>query len=467
MAITMGYAQGHQSGGKWCCLLKSKGCDSERYLCPACEKNENKKREDKAAEDKRRADIVAAKIEADKKTREIERKKELAELAEKNKVTEVFVTMPKSASVASDLQPKKTSSISTSTPSSDSDTSSPSSSSDVSIYNNIYAAENARKYNEQKALADVTKGITDLFSASPEKQQRDRDAAFAELQRYKREQKEIANLKKEEFKGYYSELISKAKEGDEIHRMILYFAATALLQNPYEYLPQRAVWLVEAKGNNNRNALVESALNSASMGEPGFLKTIAIYEPEYDFEKAIPDLIKAANLKSTDAMLLLAHWYDSANYSSSFGYIKGGNNPELALEWFQKAAKAGSPNAMYYLGMIYKYGKTINFSKLDTSGRNKRYYRQKFIKYRVKTDENLAFEWFSKSLMPDYRTSLFSQARYSEDLDTPYHYSSYFEKRTYIELAEMYSDGKVVPKDKVKSAELENLYRNYVNTQTF
>jgi hypothetical protein len=29
-------------------------------------------------------------------------------------------------------------------------------------------------------------------------------------------------------------------------------------------------------------------------------------------------------------------------------------NSELALEWFQKAAKVGSPNAMYYLGMIYK-----------------------------------------------------------------------------------------------------------------
>ncbi|CAA9201209.1 hypothetical protein FLACOL7796_03655 [Flavobacterium collinsii] len=459
MAITMGYAQGHQSGGKWCCLLKSKGCDSERYLCPACEKNENKKREDKAAEDKRRADIVAAKIEADKKTREIERKKELAELAEKNKVTEVFVTMPKSASVASDLQPKKTSSISTSTPSSDSDTSSPSSSSDVSIYNNIYAAENVRKYNEQKALVDVTTGIIDLFSASPEKQQRDRDAAFAELQRYNRSQQEIANRKEEEFKWIYSELIDKAKAGDENYRMLLYFAGAALLKDSYEYLPDRREWIDTAIANNNTDALVEFALNRALNGRPAPIS-------QYNFEKSILYFKKAADLGSRDAMMLLAHWYDSANYSSAYT-VKGGNNPELALEWFQKAAKAGSPNAMYYLGMIYTYGRTINFKKLNMSGKSKSYYKQKFIEYNIDKDENLAFEWFSKSLQPDYQMSLFSKARYNEALDNPDHYSSYFEKGTYIELAEMYSDGKVVPKDKVKSAELENLYRNYINTQTF
>lgn len=65
-------AQGHQSGdGRHCCYLISKGCDLVGFiLCPACEKNEKREREAKTAEDKRRADAVTAKTEADKKTSE-------------------------------------------------------------------------------------------------------------------------------------------------------------------------------------------------------------------------------------------------------------------------------------------------------------------------------------------------------------------------------------------------------------
>ncbi|HRA73805.1 MAG TPA: hypothetical protein PLB11_13405, partial [Flavobacterium sp.] len=99
MAVSIAYSQGHQSGGKWCCPVLGTRCDGVgTYLCPLCEKNQKKEKEAKAAEDKRRTDAAYAKAEADKRTREIARKKEQQELAEKNKSTEVFVTMPKAVS---------------------------------------------------------------------------------------------------------------------------------------------------------------------------------------------------------------------------------------------------------------------------------------------------------------------------------------------------------------------------------
>lgn len=54
-----------------------------------------------------------------------------------------------------------------------SSTTSTTSDNDVTIYNNVFAAENARKYNEQKAMTDLVTGVFDLFAASPEKLERE------------------------------------------------------------------------------------------------------------------------------------------------------------------------------------------------------------------------------------------------------------------------------------------------------
>jgi len=165
-----------------------------------------------------------------------------------------------------------------------------------------------------------------------------------------------------------------------------------------------------------------------------------------------------------DAMMLLAHWYDKASYSDELGIIKGGSNAQLAMEWFQKAANAGSPNAMYYLGMIYKYGKTHIYNKLSDKeySFSQKDYDEKFISYNIQKDELISFDWFLRAAIEvDYKPSLFHLGRWETDTYNPYHYSSYFEKKTYLELAEMYKKGKVVTKDKKKAAKLTQQYYEY------
>jgi uncharacterized Zn finger protein (UPF0148 family) len=109
MAVSIGYSQGHQSGGKWCCPFLGTRCDGVgTYLCPACAKTEKAEREAKATEDKRRAVAHAEKVKSDKIARDLAYKKQQKELAEKNKSTEVFVTMPKSTAIKNTTPDKKT-----------------------------------------------------------------------------------------------------------------------------------------------------------------------------------------------------------------------------------------------------------------------------------------------------------------------------------------------------------------------
>lgn len=110
LAVIQIKAQVHDNRGNRCELLRKngKGTALGEEECPACVAKNNKERAAKAAEDKRREAVHAEKIEADNITREIARKKELAEQTEKNKVTEVFVTMPKSTPVKNTTPAKKT-----------------------------------------------------------------------------------------------------------------------------------------------------------------------------------------------------------------------------------------------------------------------------------------------------------------------------------------------------------------------
>ncbi len=94
---------------------------------------------------------------------------------------------------------------------------------------------------------------------------------------------------------------------------------------------------------------------------------------------------------------------------------------------------------------------TIDLSK---SGALKKFNRDFYVKYDVEINEKTAFEWFSKSLIPNYEESLF--ARFGNRSK-----SSHFESNSYYELAIIYKEGKVVEKDKQKAKELMNSFKTY------
>lgn len=79
--------------------------------------------------------------------------------------------------------------------------------------------------------------------------------------------------------------------------------------------------------------------------------------PDYDFKKALPYLESAISLGSVDAMVILADYYNIAYENIN------NENSEKALKLYYRAAEAGSPNAMYKLGMIYKYGRAYDYKK--------------------------------------------------------------------------------------------------------
>lgn len=183
-------AQSHNMNPGWCRYAKKiKGSakdESASAQCQACVNDNKKERAAKAAEDKRKYDAAVAKAAADKRASEIAYKKEQEERAARNKVTEVFVTMPSSSlSNASPSSSKETSvnsttsaevsksSVSGNETASDVATSG-TSSSNVTIHNNIFAAEAYKKQQQEKAYQDLAKGIYDLFAPSPEKIESDR-----------------------------------------------------------------------------------------------------------------------------------------------------------------------------------------------------------------------------------------------------------------------------------------------------
>ena len=220
-------AQSHISKGDYRCLLvPNSGNGLGGVSCPACQVKIKRDQEAKTAEDKRRADAVYAKSKADDKAREIARKKELAELAEKNKMTEVFVTMPKSnvaKSNKSNQSETKTNTITndesteTETPvktseKSSSSSSTQSSTSEATIYNNIFMAEAAKKQQEEKAYQDLAKGVVDLFTTSAEESERKSQEYLRKIE-YKRSLDKSLEEKKE-----------LAKNGDDQSYYDIYLA---------------------------------------------------------------------------------------------------------------------------------------------------------------------------------------------------------------------------------------------------
>ncbi|WP_309614541.1 tetratricopeptide repeat protein [Flavobacterium sp.] len=284
-------------------------------------------------------------------------------------------------------------------------------------------------YQQGQQIGEVANGIVDLFAKSPERVQ----AEKAEYERQKKLSDDIEGEKKEIRFGklYYYPLIDKANNGDENARMILYFASYDLLCT--QFIPKRKEWFNQAYKNKNLDAILYVARTNAAEGK------------EY-----IPLLQEAARLGSVDAMVELGKWFDSKSFTYSGVASIAGENPEKAIAAFTEAAEKGSPNASYYLGMIYKYGIIEDLS----TGGIKNFRKKTHVTYAIAPDEKKAFEWFSKSLEPNYTASLFS-------IESWYMKGSYFESDCYLELADMYRKGKVVAKDKDKAKAYEKSHEEY------
>lgn len=394
-------AQSHISTGKYACQLVPKSRGYEKYTCPACAANDLKVKQAKEAEDKRRSDAAIAKANADKAARDLAYKKEQKERDEKNKVTEVGLSMS-----SDDYLPNSTSNTENTISNTNSQ---------IPVYTPTYTKQDVTNQVINQA-ATLAGGLINDWNANYERKMEKRAA----------ENRAAINVAydkiTEKFESVYMPLMDLAEKGDENARMILYFASKELGR---EYLvPQREEWLKKALANNNTDAILYKAF--------GYLLS-----DKKEHENPVSYVEEIAKKGSVDAMMMLGDWYDRSDKS---GFKKGGNDAKKALEWYEKAAAKGSPNAMYYLGMIYKYGKAKEISGP---------LRKWFVEYDVVPDEKIAFDWFTKSLQADAVQSIFSNG-------TSYDYFlSEFEPLTYSELAYFYRKGKVVPKDKAKADALE------------
>jgi TPR repeat protein len=268
------------------------------------------------------------------------------------------------------------------------------------------------------------------------------------------EKERIIKSQKDYFENtYLNSLINKANNGDEIARMTLCFASKYILDTSTDKSDKWDEWLATAAKNNNFDAMLEMA-------------NITIFKNRQD---AIKILEEAANLGSVDAMVKLADWYDNKTLRCGGGPFVGGENPEKAFEWFEKAALRGSPVAMYRLGMIYKYSSTHDKDKYNYCANSKKVH----VKYNVVKDELKAFEWFSKSINPNYKESLFST---SKNNDTNFGgwglvfenaKASFFHPNSFLELAIFYSSSTVIPKDNEMAKKLKMYYKGYVNINKF
>lgn len=397
-------AQSHISTGKYACQLVPKSLGYEKYTCPACAANNVKVAQAKAEEDKRRNDAAIAKANADKAARDLAYKKEQKEKEEKNKVTEVGLSM----------------------------------SSDESLTNSTSntGSSNSHTYNSVPTYtkSEITTQTTNLAGKLLDSWSNSYDIKWAKIHAEQDARADIIKQKRsDKFELAYFPLMDLAKKGDKNARMILYF--TSDLFNRKFSVPLREQWYEEELTNSNIDALLVEASNSIFNYKKG------------DEILMIPKIEKIANMGSLDAMVMLANWYD---WRSDGGYKKGGDNPKKALEWYNKAAEKGCPSAMYRLGMIYKYGKT---QKIGIA-------KNWHVKYDVITDEKIAFDWFSKSLQP-YNESMYSKSSTYE------YFLCSFNKESFYELSEIYKRGKVVPKDNKKAIELDKIYKEFENTQKF
>lgn len=274
--------------------------------------------------------------------------------------------------------------------------------------------------------AGLVGGLLDEWNASFER----KEARWKAEQKFKQESN--AKNYEEKFKTEYLPLMDRALKGDEEAKMILYF--TSDTEKCWDYVPLRWKWFEEALENNNTDALLEKAVKT-------FKDIMYKKEVKNDF---IFYVKKAIDLGNVDAMILMASSYSSYTQTP---------NAKEAFELYTKAAENGSPIAMYKLGMIYKYGYSINATKYD---------KPYFAKFDVQLDEKEALEWFLKSydtfLKPSYQESTFAKSiKYNEGgfFGPVANYDSL--NGCFSELSLIYKKGNIVPKDKNKAKEYEIL----------
>ena len=210
-------------------------------------------------------------------------------------------------------------------------------------------------------------------------------------------------------------LLKQAENGNVNARMILCFASREL--SCEEFVPNKESWIEQAFADNNKDAIM--------------------YQKGYDNEYLEKNRMSLSNV---DAMVKLAMWY---SHKTNIKGLSGGGNEQKALEWFNKAADAGSPNAMYFLGMIYKYGQVVS----------DKYQQNLFIKFTLTKDEKLALDWFIKAEQPDYKESIYSRMMSSNE---PFLATTSFYIPTRYQRYLLYKKGKTV-RDKAKAEEMKSL----------
>jgi hypothetical protein len=201
------YGQAHDNSKGGCKLAKNH--ISTGYTCPACVANDKKVQAARDAEAKRKNDAIIAKANALEKERQIAFKKFMAERKANDKVTEVYVTMPSASSSSTESSSSSSassansssseaSSSNNSTSSSESSSSESTSSSNVTTYNNVFAAENARKFNQQKAITDAAKLMGDFF----DNWQANREIKWAKEKQAEENHKERINQDQSAYSGF-------------------------------------------------------------------------------------------------------------------------------------------------------------------------------------------------------------------------------------------------------------------------
>lgn len=302
---------------------------------------------------------------------------------------------------------------------------------------------------DMQNASTVINGIAELLGPSAEEIRSEE----LENERREKQEKEQARLEKADFEErnrkaneyfkseYLDKYLTKANNGNEAARLLLIFKAITIeagyskkfgdRPNLSPQLLDEMQWLNEACANNNLDAL----------------NWYAWLFKNYDRLVALKHLEKAASLGSLDAMVTLGNYYDK---------VAIGNNAAKAFDYYSKAAELGSPIAMYYLGMIYRYGKTTD----------REFFTKDQIKHSVKKDPQKAFEWFSRSLaVKDQTESLYAKTikafYYPYTEAERYIGASIFERSVYRELEEMYKRGLGVKKDKIKAEEFSKNYWDF------
>ena len=319
--------------------------------------------------------------------------------------------------------------------------------------------------NNAAAVEEVLNAAAPLieqWASNREKRWVEEQRRQEEIEDQKAELVKLNQQKAEEYfnEKYLKKYLKAANEGDEKARLLLrtklqlvsYACAEASSGSGeyeacdiYHLLPDSQKWFEEAIKNNNLYAMTASGAYITAENEAA---QIALLE-------------KAAGLGSLDAMIILGDFYDKKSTRESEYSLHGGNDPQKALYWYNKAAEAGCPKGMYLLGMINKY----KASRLNYKGKVD---KKSNVVYDIKVDNFKAFEWFTKSvLVENHEVSMYAENDRESTaifgLPSRWVSASIFDYEAYKELSHMYENGIGVDKNVEIARELLDAYTTWKN----